>query len=429
MQPIANWFSASRRLSSFFLFGLILFALGINGSVFLLSQSVIWLSVLMLFRYDAEKNAVVWNTGFWMHMHELLKDPALRMMILLFASVLVSGLWSQQRKDWIWFSRMQLPFLLLPVVFYLHGQLTRKHWRIFFIGLTAVSFFVSLAILADYFLHYERYHLLLLKGKTIVTHISHIHFSMLIAMHAVLCLHVLLNPREFPGIAWRRVAGFLFAFFFFFNHLISVKTGLLGMYLGLGIYGVVHFTQVKAPRKAWLLVVALAGMAALAFAALPSLQNKFYYSLWQIGEWQRGKWQDYSDLERLVSWQIGIELIRHDWLLGSGIGDLYQATKESYQECFGIPDGKLPHNQFLFNWAFTGLPGLLALLGLIYHTAMQRRWLRHPLVCGIQMILLFSFLFEYMLETQIGCSLYVYYTLFCWMYIRMQEEKEIEAIP
>lgn len=81
---------------------------------------------------------------------------------------------------------------------------------------------------------------------------------------------------------------------------------------------------------------------------------------------------------------MGIEMIKQNPILGSGMGDLYQMTKETYLECFGMDHGKLPHNQFLFSWAFTGLAGMMSLLGLVYYTVFQKSWWKEPLIIGIK---------------------------------------------
>ena len=43
---------------------------------------------------------------------------------------------------------------------------------------------------------------------------------------------------------------------------------------------------------------------------------------------------------------------------------------------------------------------------------------KEPLVIGTQAVLLSSFLFEYTLQTQIGCNLYVFFTSMSWAYMR-----------
>ena len=218
----------------------------------------------------------------------------------------------------------------------------------------------------------------------------------------------------------------MFIYFFIFIHLISVKTGIAGMYLALCYYLVAEFKK----QKIWHTLIPALGMIlliVLAFIFIPSLQNKFYYSIWQLGEWSRGKWILYSDLERLVSWQMGWELIKHDPFFGSGIGDLYQATKNTYLECYGFEQGKLPHNQFIFSWAFTGVFGLISLLGIIFYSVFQKSWRKNDLIMSIQVVLIFSFLFEYTLGTQMGCGMFVFISLASWAWMQFEGNSKIKT--
>ncbi|MGB3083224.1 MAG: O-antigen ligase family protein, partial [Saprospiraceae bacterium] len=416
MQSTLPFYRKPEFLNSLFCFGLLVFVFGINWSLALVSNSIIFLSVLMILKYNPQKQRIAFNLNILKDLDKVLNTPLLLIFICIFLSVFFSGLWSESMKDWAWFSRMKLPFILLPFTFFIHGRLNQIQWKWIGYIFVLTSFFFSAKIMVDYFQHFKEYNLALLKGKTIVNHISHIRFSMMIAMNTILCLHLYLTNSLQQFKYEKLVSLLLFLYFFIFNHIISVKTGILGMYLALFVYICLYFYYQKSYKKGFTLLAGILVLIILSFTCIPSLQNKFYYTIWQIGEWQRGKWLLYSDLERFVSWQMGIEMIKQNPILGSGMGDLYQMTKETYLECFGMDHGKLPHNQFLFSWAFTGLAGMMSLLGLVYYTVFQKSWWKEPLIIGIQMILLFSFLFEYTLETQVGCNLYVYFTLMSWMY-------------
>lgn len=416
-----NLFYRNPHLISYlFCFGLILFAFGIPWSVYLVSNSVIILSLLILFKFDLQKSHWTFNRTITQDIQGVIETPLLLFMMLAFFSVLISGLWSEETRYWIWFSRMKLPFLLLPVVFFIHGQLSMKQWKLILYVFIATTFCFSSYILVEYLKNYQELNLQLLKGKPIVTHISHIRFSMIVAIAGILSLHYAMVNRHVYSQIERWIFVPLVIFFFFFNHLLSVKTGIIGMDLGLLAYISIELFRRKK-YKTWLIAISsILLLICLAFICLPSLQNKFYYTIWQFGEWQRGKWLYYSDIERWVSIQMGIEMIKHHPGLGCGMGDLYQMTKETYLECLNHNEPKLPHNQFIYTWAFTGLPGIAALVGMIYYSAFQKRWLQDPLISAIQVVLLISLLFEYTFETQIGASLYVYFTLLCWVYLRAE---------
>lgn len=399
-----------------FFVGLSLFAWGISWSVFLVSNSVIILSLLIPFIHTGSKFVPSLNSTWKVDLGKVFKEPLLLSMILFFSAHVMSIYWSDQLKDWIWFSRMMLPFLLLPFVFLLHPYLNNWiiRWVLFIFILSC--FGSSIFILADYFRHSETYNLQLLKGKPFVTHISHIRYSMMIAISSLICLHAFFIGNSKSKI--NNAAIFiLFLYFFAFNHLLSAKTGLIAMYMALFAY--ILFGIPKWNWKSKFITLALLIVVMLmCFQIFPSLQQKFYYSWWQIGEFSRGKWLNYSDIERWVSIVMGIEMIKQETFFGFGMGDLNTATANVYQECLNHPDFKLPHNQFIFTWAFTGIFGLLSLLSIIWHSAFQKAWFQHPLVFSVQLILLTSFLVEYTLGTQIGCSLYVFGTLISWAWIR-----------
>lgn len=407
--------------SYLFLFGLSLFAIGIPWSVFLVSNSVIILSLLITIRYDKSKNAIILNNQIGKDLEGIINTPLLLFMILFFISVLLSGLWSEEYTYWIWFSRMLLPFLLLPLAFYIHGNLSDNQWNFLFYLFLLITFSCTSILLVQYIQNYKEMNALLLQGKPIVSHISHIRFSILLAIAAIVSLHYTLMTFRQHGNKLRWLFPAVLIFFFIVNHIFSVKTGIIGMDLGLVVYLTIYFLKQKAYRALMIAAGLLMLLVLIAFYTIPSLQNKLFYTLFQFKEWQRGKWLYYSDIERWVSLQMGIEIIKHYPVLGSGIGDLYQITKETYLECLNHNEPKLPHNQFLFTWAFSGLPALFSLFGVIYYSALQKKWMNNPMISGIQFVLLFSFLFEYTLGTQIGCSLYVFFTLISWSLLERNE--------
>lgn len=401
-----------------FIFSLMLFAFGISWSVFLVSNSIIFLSLLILSDTQDLKGPLKWNVHWKKDLDQMLRQPFLLSMILYFVSVFVSGLWSENLKEWAWFTRMQLPFLLLPLVFLKYSSFLKSYWTLLISLFLITMLLGSLWISFDYWSNYEIYNLELIKGNPFITHISHVRFSMLVAMASLLTLHLILHahliPKSIP--LWTVIMSFFFLFIF--NHMVSAKTGLIGMYIALIVYFIIHYSRQGKKKELIISLLLLIAAVLLCFYFLPSLKQKIYYTLFQIAEFKRGKWLYYSDTERLMSWKMGWEMICHEPIMGTGLGDLKQQTENTYQECLNTSLFKLPHNQFLFSWAFTGIGGLLSLLSLIYFSLVQKSWRKYPLLTGIQCILLSSFLVEYTLGTQIGCGIYVYSALLSWAFVR-----------
>ncbi|MBV6473394.1 MAG: hypothetical protein JPMHGGIA_01674 [Saprospiraceae bacterium] len=398
--------------------GLCLVAAGISWSNFLVSNGVILMGLSVPLARTHDPGGRLISTVWRKDLSTLLEDPLLQAFWLCFFSMLASGLWSENLKDWVWFSQMQLPFLLAPLVFS-GRQIVLTRWLgpalYIFLGAALAT---SLWVLYDFALHSQEYLHGLLKGKPIVTHISHIRYSMVIALATLLCLHAVVQKIPLPLRHGPTLAAVLGLYFFGFTHLLSAKTGLLTLYGGIFLYGLLVVRKPGA-RTRMLRIAAVLLVAAVALAMLlPSLQNKFFYTIWQVGEYLRGKWLNYSDIERWVSIRLGLEMIRQEPLLGSGIGDLYTSTAQVYQECLASEFYKLPHNQFVFTWAFTGLFGLGSLMAAIWHSAGSRNWWSLPVLPAVQCVLLGSFMVEYTLGTQIGCTLYVFATLLSWLYVR-----------
>ena len=288
-------------ISHVFCFGLVLFAAGISWSVFLISISIIILSLLIILKFDPAQKKLVLNRTLSKDLNSIVRTPLLFFMILFFVSVLVSGSWSEDSQYWIWFSRMTLPFLLLPVAFFIHGRLTDVTWRMIYYLFIAATFCVSIFVLTHYIINYEELNSSLLKGKSIVNHISHIRFSMMIALAAILSLHFCLHPRESAKPIERWIFYPMLVYFFVVNHVFSVKTGIVGMDIGLFAYVSIYFFKRKM-YTTWLLTCAgLFLLIITAFYSFPSLQNKINYTLIQIEEWKKGNWTYYSDIERWVS--------------------------------------------------------------------------------------------------------------------------------
>lgn len=409
---------SQKPLQYVFIFSLMLFMFGISWSVFLVSNSIIFLSLLILADTQESNAPLKWNINWKKDLDEMLRQPFLLSMILFFFSVFVSGLWSENLKEWAWFTRMQLPFLLLPLVFLKYGSYLKSYWNLLLSLFLTTLLLGSLWITFDYLSNFDTYNLELIKGNPIITHISHVRYSMLVAIASILTLHLVLRPQLIPKPIPRWVVIMSFLFFFLFNHIISAKTGLIGMYIALIVYFVIHFLKQQKKKELFISLILLIAAVFLCFYFLPSLQQKFYYTLYQIAEFKRGKWLYYSDTERWVSWQMGWEMICHEPIMGTGLGDLKQQTENTYQECLNTSLFKLPHNQFLFSWAFTGMAGLLSLLSLVYFSMAQKTWRKFPLLTGIQCILLVSFIVEYTLGTQIGCGIYVYSSLLSWSFVR-----------
>jgi len=203
---------------------------------------------------------------------------------------------------------------------------------------------------------------------------------------------------------------------FVFLHVLSVRSGLFSLYSAL-LFGLGWYVW---KSKKWLMgfVVStiLAGGLWLAVEQLPSLKTRVAYMKY---DWERFQKQDeghlYSDAARWVSLRTGLELWRENPILGTGAGDLLNETRRITAVLYPnyAEDPRLPHNQFIFIMASTGVLGLLlslvAFCWLIYHGR------TNPLFLCFQVMAFASFLIECTLENAIGVAWFLFYSLWILM--------------
>jgi O-antigen ligase len=115
----------------------------------------------------------------------------------------------------------------------------------------------------------------------------------------------------------------------------------------------------------------------------------------------------------LGSIQAGIELGKESPILGVGIGDIRTKTndflKKKYPELANL--GLLPHNQYVFYFAATGLVGLLLFLFCTIFPFFPNKAYTDLFFCSVQFIFFSSFLVEHTLEAQIGTASYLFFML------------------
>jgi O-antigen ligase len=220
--------------------------------------------------------------------------------------------------------------------------------------------------------------------------------------------------------AWeRRIFGLIVVFLFIAIHIFSVRSALIALYTALG-FTVARYLYLTRQWKVGLLaLVLLAAVPIVAINTVDSLKQRLAYMLY---DWQHfrsaGGGENYSDSERFVSLEVGARIwADHRWL-GVGVGDLEKATLAKTQEIYPTyaETPKLPHNQFIYIMAATGILGLLLSLWALLSAVRHRRYRGFYLFAVFQTIVFISFLVEYTLETAIGAAFYLFYQLW-WMHM------------
>jgi O-antigen ligase len=352
------------------------------------------------------------------------KDPVFIAFSLVFAVYLLSGINSTEDKPFLMERiRLKLPFLALPVAFTIFkDKMPRRLFYgllCFFLAVVSIS---SMVITWQYAMHYERINDLYVEGRVMETPFSHIRYSLMVAF-AIFCGYTLLIQDFYFKYKWEKwVIISLSVFLVFFIHLLAVRSGLAAFYLCI-LYLIFHFifTQ-RRPLQALILTAAIILLPVMAYFILPSVKAKVNYMKYDLEQLLLFKnASGLSDGGRILSIEKGMEIFRENFWTGSGIGDLQQEMKRKLELAPEHPrDYLLPHNQFVFTAAGTGIFGLLVFCVAIFLPLFNRKNLRNNLFICFYIIVLSSFFTEATVEEQMGTAFYLVFLLL--LHVHIQSE-------
>ena len=361
------------------------------------------------------------------------RHPVWISMSLLFLLYLIGGLGTEDTGYWLDKVQVKLPFLAMPFAVAALPGLSKKSisWVLsFFVVITTIC---SLIVLIRYAIQSDSFTENYIQGMVMPTPLNHIRYSLIVAFSMATAIWLWRNsqndPEEWPSyFQWTSFRWFLClsaGFLFVFLHILAVRSGLLASYLVL-MYLMVQWTLAN---KKYPLGIALLGVAvAVAWSAqqhIPTLRNRMSYARYDLEQYLIGEANPgLSDAKRIGSIQAGVELTRENPLIGVGIGNLKIELKKFYQNRY--PDLEesvpIPHNQFIMVAACTGLIGLIVFLWSLAAPFLVKNAIRNTLFISLQIIVLSSMLTEATLETQLGLTFYLLFTLLMIRYVMLAPE-------
>ena len=218
---------------------LTLFSLGLGlvslvFSPFLLSISMFGI-VLLAFFDISPKNKPIVSPSLRKKWSAFFQAPSFWALLLVFFIIFFSGLYSDNFDYWFERSRIKLPFLGLPIAFFFLPKLSQKDYRkigLFYIIVMVLS---AIGVTLNYLMDYEHINALIGQGQNIPVPRNHIRFSLGIAI--ALMISIGLYFDESPLFKRQKALVFITAILLFiFQHLLAVRSGIVGMYLGLFIF-------------------------------------------------------------------------------------------------------------------------------------------------------------------------------------------------
>lgn len=319
---------------------------------------------------------------------------------------------------------LQLPFLLLPIAFWLlppiPTPLLRGLW-LWFIGLTALAAMWSTG---NYLLHQDAINSLYLHSKVMPTEPDHIRFSLMITLAVAVGALLIAHGAVTSTVRWLVIGAT--AGLALFQHLLAVRSGLLTLYVvgGVGVLWLV--LRLRDYRRGMQLLAVLLALPLVSYLCFPTFRNKFTNTREDVERVEHtASANNYSLVGRVYSYRVAFKVFQDAPVLGVGKAAMEPAMAEYYQRDFPNINPNsyiLPHNQFLYTAVAFGAMGLLLFIIGFYYAGIST-WPRYaPLLLVHYLIVTLSFLVEYTIETQIGIAFSLFFLL-----LALEGNKPVEA--
>lgn len=381
---------------------------------FVLSVSMIALLLLAVFQIKIEgpKVSLALRDALRQNLTTCWAYRAWAMVSIPFLLVLVSSLWSEDVDYTLERLRIKLPFLVLPFAFASMPALRKREIFTILYFLLVMMTVISIYVLINFLVNFHAVMESLGKGGHLPTPSNHIRFSLTLALTIIGGLALWVEKFHIRYPAERYFIGGLTLFLFGFIHILSVRSGVLALYLALLVLSVHYIFTQKKYLAGIAGVLALSALPLIAYQTIPSFKLKVDYARWDYLQFRQGIGGDYPDSERFTSVQVGLKIGNSHPVVGVGAGDLRHEVEKEYQTTLsGRYNLRMPHNQLVTIYAGTGLIGLLLFLVGFFFPLFYRRNYRQPLFLALHAIIFMSFLVENTIENNFGVSLFLFFLL------------------
>lgn len=244
---------------------------GIPFSIVLMWTGVFWSRALLSIGMGLMILLSILSVNILENWRYIRKSTYLSGMLVLFSIPLMTILWSEDLRWWLKVMQDKLPLLCMPfccLALQRMDEAMRRNVVRFALIVVAMSMMKStLGYLTNYREVTDAY----LKAKVMAVdmHGDHVRYGWLLALIFAWLIHVLTEKRSSLSNVEFRLGIGLTVLIAFFIHLLASKTGLLGLYLSLGIWAIYH------RRKKMVKWLALSGLLLplLAWFLLPTFQT------------------------------------------------------------------------------------------------------------------------------------------------------------
>lgn len=366
---------------------------------------------------------------------QYIKNPIYIGLTSIFFIVLFSGINTHDYNINVWlvWLRIKIPFLFMPFAFYVMPKIKIEKFYELLSRYVILAASVSFIFFINYLMHFKAINDSYKHAKIMPLPTEHIRFSVMICIAFFIGLY-LIWKRIF---ALNKSLNFLIIlstiFLFLFIHILSVRSGLVSLYLGMILSLGYYIFYTKKYKIAIISITVLIALPIVAYWVLPSFQNKVLYMKHDITQYTSGKnISQFSDSRRIVSYKGGFQIWKKNFLFGVGYGDIREEMdnfyKINYPQLTDPEDRILPHNQFLWTAMGAGFIGLLLLIIVLLLPLLNVQNIREPLFGIFFMSQTISFMFEHTIEAQIGTAFFIIFICLIMHYVQIKQQKNTNEI-
>ncbi len=348
------------------------------------------------------------------------KDKVLFLLSFIFFVYFFGIIYSENMEEFWRKLVMKLPLLFMPLGFAALKEMSKKYFHHVLYAFVILSFItaaISVGIfIIDYSAIIESYKYA--KVTPNIFNINHIRFSIMLVL-AIFSAGYLIKENYFLVSKYEKYALiFMAVFIFTFLHILSVRSGLLAFYATCFVITIASMFIYKKYLIGTAVLLLIIIMPILAYFTIPTIQNKINYMALDISRFLKGEdVNHWSDGNRLLSLKIGLKVGTSNPIVGVGVGDVFDEMCYYYKknhpevlEKFRL----IPHNQFLYVFAASGVIGLILFLYVSFFPFFLSITYRSIVFLALLVSILSSYISEATLENQLGVCLFITFYLIGW---------------
>jgi len=357
------------------------------------------------------------------------RDKILFLLSFIFLIYLISIFNTEHIDDFWPRLTIKLPLLFMPLGFAALKEMPVKYFQHILYAFLLFALITAAISVAMYIMHYQEITESYKSAKVIpnIFGISHIRFSLMLVTACFSALYLFRQEYFLIKKGEKYLIAFAGIFILAFIHLLSVRSGLLAFYataFAMVASRMIIFRQYLT-GAILLLFILLAPF--LAYQSIPTVRNKVDYMVTDVSRFLQGKNVNrWSDGNRLLSLQIGIELGKEHLLTGIGAGDVEKDMAvyyEKYHPEISKENHLIPHSQFVYVFTACGLIGLIIFTIVTFYPFFLRTTYYSELFLAVNVIILTSYISEATLENQLGVCLLVTFYLIGWQTKKMPDTR------